>query len=39
MDEKDLLFEEYQIHLGNLRNIINQSCRLQEFDWAVEISF
>jgi len=37
MDEKDLLFEEYQIHLGNLRNIVTQSCRLEEFDWAIEM--
>lgn len=37
MDEKDLLFDEYQIHIGNLRNIINQSCRLEEYDWATEM--
>jgi len=37
MDEKDLLFDKYQIHLGNLRNIIIQSCKLKEFDWAIEM--
>jgi len=37
MDEKNLLFTENQLHLGNLRNIIIQSCRLEEFDWATEM--
>jgi len=37
MDEKDLLFGENNMHIGNLRNIINQSCRLEEYDWATEM--
>ncbi len=37
MDEKDLLFSEYQIHLSHLLNVITQSCRLEEFDWATEM--
>jgi len=37
MDTKQLLFIEDQMHLGNLRNIVTQSCRLEEFDWATEM--
>jgi len=34
MDHKNLLFTDYQIHIGNLRNIVGLSCQLNDFDWA-----
>lgn len=38
MDEKNLLLlENNQMQIGDLRNMVLQSCRIQEFDWAVHI--
>ncbi len=37
MDEKNLLIIENQMLIGNLRNIVNLSCRVNEFDWAINM--
>lgn len=34
MDTKNLLFDDDQIHIGNLRNIVGISCQLNDFNWA-----
>jgi len=35
MDEKNLLIAKDEMLVGNLRNIVNLSCRVKEYDWAV----
>jgi len=37
MDEKNLLLINNQLHIGNLRNIINLSCRQKAYSWAVKM--
>jgi len=38
MDEKNLLLlENNQMQIADLRNMVLQSCRIDEFDWAIHI--
>lgn len=37
MDDKGLLLTDNQIHIGNLRNIVNFGCHLEEFDWVTQM--
>ncbi len=34
MDELDTLTENGLLHIGRLKNIVNSSCRVQDFKWA-----
>jgi len=34
MEEKNLLFTNNQIHIGNLHNIVRVACNVNEYEWA-----
>jgi len=37
MDENNLLLTDDQMHVSNLYNIVSISCKVEAFDWAIEM--